>query len=167
MVYQTASRRQNWIFADLKELLAKATPPRSGDMLAGIAASSAEEAVAARICLADVPLKRFLTEAVVPYETDEITRLIIDAHEAAAFAPVSHMTVEEFRNFLLSEQADSQTLSRIARGVTPEMAAAVSKLMRNQDLLLVASKCRVVTLPQHHWPTPHYGCTSTTKSPDR
>src|ERR1700722_7102451 len=128
MVYQTASSRQNWIFADLKELLAKATPPRSGDMLAGIAASSAEEAVAARICLADVPLKRFLTEAVVPYEMDEITRLIIDTHEAAAFAPVSHMTVGEFRNFLLSEQADPQTLSRIACGVTPEMAAAVSKL---------------------------------------
>ena len=145
MVYQTASSRQNWIFADLKELLAKATPPRSGDMLAGIAAGSAEEAVAARICLADVPLKRFLTEAVVPYEMDEITRLIIDAHDAAAFAPVSHMTVGEFRNFLLSEQADSQTLSRIARGVTPEMAAAVSKLMRNQDLILAASKCRVVT----------------------
>lgn len=106
MVYQTSSSRQNWVFADLKELMAKATPPRSGDMLAGIAASSAEEAVAARICLADVPLKRFLTDAVVPYETDEITRLIIDGHDAAAFAPVSHMTVGEFRNFLLSEQAD-------------------------------------------------------------
>src|SRR3984893_9641299 len=145
MVYQTASSRQNWVFADLKELMAKATPPRSGDMLGGIAAGSAEEAVAARICLADLPLKRFLTEAVVPYEMDEITRLIIDAHDAVAFAPVSHMTVGEFRNFLLSEQADSQTLSRIARGVTPEMAAAVSKLMRNQDLILAASKCRVVT----------------------
>ena len=143
MVYQTASTRQNWVFADLKELMAKATPPRSGDMLAGIAAGSAEEAVAARICLADVPLKRFLTEAVVPYEMDEITRLIIETHEAAAFAPVSHMTVGEFRNFLLSEQADLKPWSRIARGVTPEMAAAVSKLMRNQDLLLVAGKCRV------------------------
>jgi ethanolamine ammonia-lyase large subunit len=155
MVYQTASSRQNWVFADLKELMAKATPPRSGDMLAGIAAGSAEEAVAARICLADVPLKRFLTEAVVPYEMDEITRLIIDTHEAAAFAPVSHMTVGEFRNFLLSEQADSQTLSRIACGVTPEMAAAVSKLMRNQDLLLVASKCRVVTRFRNTIGLPH------------
>jgi ethanolamine ammonia-lyase large subunit len=145
MVYQTASTRQNWVFADLKELMAKATPPRSGDMLAGIAAGSAEEAVAARICLADVPLKQFLTEALVPYETDEITRLILDTHDTAAFVPISHMTVGEFRNFLLSEQVDSQTLNRIARGVTPEMAAAVTKLMRNQDLMLAASKCRVVT----------------------
>jgi ethanolamine ammonia-lyase large subunit len=145
MVYQTASTRQNWVFADLKELMAKATPPRSGDMLAGIAAGSAEEAVAARICLADVPLKQFLNEVLVPYETDEVTRLILDTHDAAAFAPISHMTVGEFRNFLLSEQADSQMLNRIARGVTPEMAAAASKLMRNQDLILAASKCRVVT----------------------
>jgi ethanolamine ammonia-lyase large subunit len=145
MAYQTASSRQNWVFADMKELMAKATPPRSGDTLAGIAANSAEEAVAARFCLADVPLKKFLAEAVVPYETDEITRLIQDTHDVEAFAPISHMTVGEFRNFLLSEAAGPQTLSRIARGVTPEMAAAASKLMRNQDLMLAASKCRVVT----------------------
>jgi ethanolamine ammonia-lyase large subunit len=155
MVYQTASTRQNWVFADLKELMAKATPPRSGDMLAGIAAGSAEEAVAARICLADVPLKRFLTEGLVPYETDEIARLIIDGHDTAAFAPISHMTVGEFRNFLLSEQADSLTLSGIARGVTPEMAAAVSKLMRNQDLILAASKCRVTTRFRNTIGLPH------------
>jgi ethanolamine ammonia-lyase large subunit len=145
MVYQTKTSRQSWVFADLKQLMAKATPPRSGDMLAGIAAGSAEEAVAARICLADVPLKTFLAEALVPYETDEVTRLILDTHDTVAFAPISHMTVGEFRNFLLSEQADTETLSQIARGVTPEMAAAVSKLMRNQDLILAASKCKVVT----------------------
>jgi ethanolamine ammonia-lyase large subunit len=155
MAYQTASSRQNWVFADLKELMARATPSRSGDMLAGIAAGSAEEAVAARICLADVPLKRFLTEAVVPYETDEITRLILDTHDAAAFAPISHMTVGEFRNFLLSERSDTQTLSSIARGVTPEMAAAVSKLMRNQDLILAASKCRIVTRFRNTIGLPH------------
>jgi ethanolamine ammonia-lyase large subunit len=145
MTYQATTNRQHWVFADLKEVLAKATPLRSGDLLAGIAAGSAEEAVAARMCLADIPLKTFLTEAVAPYETDEVTRLIIDSHDSAAFAPVSHMTVGDFRNFILSEQADSQTLSRLARGVTPEMAAAVSKLMRNQDLILAASKCEVVT----------------------
>ena len=145
MTYHATSGRQHWVFADLKELLAKATPLRSGDVLAGIAAGSAEEAVAARMCLAEVPLKTFVAEAVVPYETDEITRLIIDNHDAAAFALVSHLTVGDFRNFLLSEQADSQTLSRIARGITPEMAAAVSKLMRNQDLILAARKCGVVT----------------------
>src|SRR5580704_7812310 len=114
MPYQATSGRQHWVFADLKELLAKATPLRSGDLLAGIAAGSAEEAVAARMCLADVPLKTFLAEAVVPYETDEVTRLIIDNHDAAAFVPVSHMTVGDFRNFILSEQADSRTLSRLA-----------------------------------------------------
>ena len=145
MAYQSTSNRQHWVFADLKEVLAKATPARSGDLLAGIAANSAEEAVAARMCLADVPLKTFLAEAVVPYESDEITRLIIDSHDAVAFAPVAHMTVGDFRNYLLSEQADTRTLSRLAHGITPEMAAAVSKLMRNQDLILAASKCRVVS----------------------
>src|SRR5579863_5555305 len=145
MAYRIASKRQKWVFADLKELLAKATPLRSGDVLAGIAAGSAEEAMAARMCLADAPLKTFLAEAVVPYETDEVTRLIMDRHDAAAFAPLSHMTVGDFRNFLLSEQADAKTLSKLAGGVTPEMAAAVSKLMRNQDLILAARRCEVVT----------------------
>ncbi|MFG1430511.1 ethanolamine ammonia-lyase subunit EutB [Xanthobacter sp. V2C-4] len=132
-------------FADLKDLMAKATPPRSGDMLAGIAAASAEENVAAKMCLAEVPLKAFLSEALVPYEEDEVTRLILDEHDAAAFAPVSAMTVGDFRDFLLSEQATPEVLASLARGLTPEMVAAVSKIMRNQDLILVAKKCRVVT----------------------
>ncbi len=132
-------------FADLKDLMAKATPPRSGDMLAGIAAASAEENVAAKMCLAEVPLKAFLSEALVPYEEDEVTRLILDEHDAAAFAPVSAMTVGDFRDFLLSEQATPGVLAGLARGLTPEMVAAVSKIMRNQDLILVARKCRVVT----------------------
>ncbi|MFG1417100.1 ethanolamine ammonia-lyase subunit EutB [Xanthobacter sp. V0B-10] len=132
-------------FADLKDLMAKATPPRSGDMLAGIAAASAEENVAAKMCLAEVPLKAFLSEALVPYEEDEVTRLILDEHDAAAFAPVSAMTVGDFRDFLLSEQATPEVLAGLARGLTPEMVAAVSKIMRNQDLILVAKKCRVVT----------------------
>ncbi|MFG1400575.1 ethanolamine ammonia-lyase subunit EutB [Xanthobacter sediminis] len=132
-------------FADLKDLMAKATPPRSGDMLAGIAAASAEENVAAKMCLAEVPLKVFLSEALVPYEEDEVTRLILDEHDAAAFAPVSAMTVGDFRDFLLSEQATPGVLAGLARGLTPEMVAAVSKIMRNQDLILVARKCRVVT----------------------
>jgi ethanolamine ammonia-lyase large subunit len=145
MAYQIALNRQNWVFADLKELLAKATPLRAGDVLAGIAAGSAEEAVAARMRLADVPLKTFLSEALVPYETDEVTRLIADTHDAMAFAPISHMTVGEFRDFLLSDRTDAQCLTRSACGVTPEMAAAVSKLMRNQDLILAARKCRVIS----------------------
>ncbi|BAF89562.1 ethanolamine ammonia-lyase large subunit [Azorhizobium caulinodans ORS 571] len=142
-VHQVGSRR--FAFADLKELMAKATPPRSGDMLAGIAAATAEENVAAKMALADVPLKTFLSEALVPYETDEVTRLIIDGHDAAAFAPVSAFTVGDFRDWLLSEAADSAALARLAPGLTPEMVAAVSKLMRNQDLILIAKKCRVVT----------------------
>jgi ethanolamine ammonia-lyase large subunit len=136
---------KSYAFADLKELMAKATPPRSGDMLAGIAAASAEENVAAKMGLAEVPLKAFLSEALVPYETDEVTRLILDGHDRAAFAPVSALTVGDFRDFLLSDAATPQALAALAPGLTPEMAAAVSKIMRNQDLILAARKCRVVT----------------------
>ncbi|MFG1359376.1 ethanolamine ammonia-lyase subunit EutB [Xanthobacter pseudotagetidis] len=136
---------RSYVFADLKELMAKATPPRSGDMLAGIAAASAEENVAAKMCLAEVPLKTFLSEALVPYEADEVTRLILDGHDRAAFAPVSALTVGDFRDFLLSDAATPQALARLAPGLTPEMAAAASKIMRNQDLILAARKCRVVT----------------------
>lgn len=132
-------------FASLKELLAKATPLRSGDVLAGVAAASARERVAAQLALADVPLSLFLNEALVPYEDDEVTRLIIDSHTRAAFAPISHLCVGDFRDWLLDDTTDTQTLSHVAAGITPEMAAAVSKLMRLQDLVLVARKCRVVT----------------------
>ncbi|MDO8944402.1 MAG: ethanolamine ammonia-lyase subunit EutB [Desulfobacterales bacterium] len=132
-------------FADLKELLAKASPERSGDALAGIMATSAAERIAARMLLADLPLQRFLDEALIPYEEDEVTRLIIDSHDAAAFAAVSSLTVGEFREWLLSDQTDGVALTTVAAGITPEMAAAVSKLMRNQDLIAVARKCRVVT----------------------
>ncbi|WP_439520386.1 ethanolamine ammonia-lyase subunit EutB [Hydrogenophaga sp.] len=132
-------------FADLRALLACASPPRSGDELAGLAAQSAQQRVAAREVLADLPLKQFLHDAVVPYEDDEITRLIIDGHDAAAFAPVAHLTVGGFRDWLLSDAADTTTLQALASGLTPEMVAAVSKLMRNQDLILVASRCHVVT----------------------
>ena len=125
--------------------MARATPLRSGDLLAGVAAGSAQERVAAQMALADVPLARFLSDALVPYEEDEITRLIVDTHDAAAFAPLRHLTVGDFRNWLLSDAADSATLAAVAPGITPEMAAAVSKIMRNQDLILVAKKCRVVT----------------------
>ena len=132
-------------FPDLKTLLAKATPARSGDQLAGVAAASDEERVAAQMALAELPLRTFLSEAVVPYEIDEVTRLIIDTHDAVAFAPVASLTVGDFRNWLLTEKADSAALAVLAPGLTPEMVAAVSKIMRNQDLILVARKCRVVT----------------------
>jgi ethanolamine ammonia-lyase large subunit len=132
-------------FRDLKDLMAKATPARSGDYLAGVAASSAEERVAAQMTLAALPLGIFLQEVVIPYESDEVTRLIIDSHDAQAFEPVCHMTVGDFRDWLLSDQADEVSLTALAPGITPEMAAAVSKIMRVQDLILVAKKCRVVT----------------------
>lgn len=132
-------------FADLKELLAKASPLRSGDQLAGLAADTYEENVAAKLALADVPLKRFLEEPVVPYEQDEISRLIIDEHDQQAFAAISSFTVGQFRNWLLSDLSDVQSLIQMRAGLTPEMLAAVSKLMRNQDLIYVASKCHVVT----------------------
>ena len=132
-------------FADLPDLLAKASPERSGDQLAGIAAESAQQRVAARQALAELPLKALLQQPVVPYELDEVTRLIVDGHDAAAFAPVAHLTVGEWRDWLLSDAAAPDTLAALAPGLTPEMVAAVSKLMRNQDLMAVARKCRVVT----------------------
>lgn len=130
---------------NLKDLLAKATPARSGDELAGIAARTAEERVAAQMQLADLPLRTFLDEAVIPYETDEVTRLIIDTHDSAAFQPVLHLTVGEFRDWLLNDEVTGEVLASLAKGITPEMAAAVSKLMRVQDLVTVAAKIRVVT----------------------
>jgi ethanolamine ammonia-lyase large subunit len=145
MAYSHSIRNINYCFKDLKDLLAKASPPRSGDNLAGIAATTAVERMAAKMCLADLPLPVFLSEAVIPYEADEVTRLITDRHDGVAFAEISHLTVGDFRNWLLANSTDEATLSRIAPGITPEMAAAVSKLMRNQDLVLAAKKCRVVT----------------------
>lgn len=136
---------QVWRFDSLHELLAKASPARSGDYLAGVAAGSAAERVAAQMALADVPLKHFLNESVIPYEKDEITRLIVDTHDVGAFSVVSHMTVGGLRNWLLSDDADDSALRLLAPGLTPEMAAAVSKIMRVQDLVLVASKIRVIT----------------------
>ncbi|MGY0830247.1 ethanolamine ammonia-lyase subunit EutB [Azospirillum argentinense] len=132
-------------FPDLKTLLARASPPRSGDALAGLIAASAAERVAAQMALADLPLRHFLSEAVVPYEADEVTRLIVDSHDGAAFAPVAHLTVGGFRDWLLSEAADAAALTALAPGLTPEMVAAVSKIMRLQDLIAVAAKTRVVT----------------------
>jgi ethanolamine ammonia-lyase large subunit len=132
-------------FRDLKDLLAKATPVRSGDELAGIAACSSVERVAAQMALADLPLTAFMNEALVPYETDEVTRLIVDTHDTAAFAPIASLTVGGFRDKLLSHEATTEFLAALAPGVTPEMAAAVSKLMRVQDLIAVARKIRVIT----------------------
>lgn len=148
--------QRRYTFADLKTLLAKATPLRSGDQLAGLCAGSGEERVAAQFALADLPLSVFLNEAVVPYESDEVTRLIIDTHDNAAFAPISHLTVGGLRDWLLSDEATAPVLAALALGLTPEMAAAVAKISRLQDLMVMASKCSVVTrfrntigLPNH------------------
>jgi len=134
-----------YVFDDLKTLLARASPARSGDRLAGIAAASGEERVAARMALAELPLSEFLKTELVPYETDEVTRLIADTHDAEAFAPVASKTVGEFRDFLLAHETTAETLAALAAGLTPEVAAAVSKLMRNQDLIAAARKVSVVT----------------------
>src|SRR5262245_36326376 len=143
--YSTSLRNVAYSFADLRELLARASPPRSGDRLAGLAAGSDAERVAAQTILADVPLQRFLEELLIPYESDEVTRLIIDSHDAKAFAPVPDLTVGAFREWLLAYETTTDRLTALAPGLTPEMVAAVSKLCRNQDLVLIASKCRVVT----------------------
>lgn len=132
-------------FHDLKTVLAAATPFRSGDQLAGLAAQSAEQRIAARYVLADLPLRTFLEDLVVPYEADEITRLIVDGHDRAAFAPIAHLTVGAFREWLLANETDAEVLHAVAPGITPEMAAAVCKLMRNQDLIAVARKISVTS----------------------
>ena len=143
--YHHTIAARSYVFTDLKDLLAKASPARSGDSLAGVIAENAQERVAAQMALADLPLATFLNDCVIPYETDEVTRLIIDEHDDEAFSVISHLTVGDFRNWLLSDTADTTTLQKIAPGVTPEMAAAVSKIMRIQDLVAVSQKCRVIS----------------------
>jgi ethanolamine ammonia-lyase large subunit len=144
-MYQQTIRNITYHFPDLKTLMARATPRRSGDELAGVAAKSAQERVAAQMALAEIPLKTFLTEHLIPYEKDEVTRLIIDSHDAQTFSSVSHLTVGDFRDYLLLETTDKQTLTNLQKGLTPEMVAAVSKIMRIQDLITVASKSEVIT----------------------
>jgi ethanolamine ammonia-lyase large subunit len=143
--WRTQIGARSYQFASLRELMAKAAPRRAGDELAGVAAASAEERVAAQMILADVPLAHFLAEPLVPYETDEVSRLILDQHSAAAFAPVAGLTVGAFREWILAYETDAPALAAVAPGLTPEMAAAAAKLMSNQDLILAARKCRVVT----------------------
>ena len=144
-MYRAAIGARNYRFPDLVTLLAKASPMRSGDALAGVAAETGEERVAAQFALADLPLNNFLHEVVVPYECDEVTRLIIDGHDKVAFAPIAHLTVGAFRDWLLSDEASGPALAVLAPGVTPEMAAAVAKICSLQDLMVIAAKCRVVT----------------------
>ena len=145
MDFQHTINGKTYAFSDLKTLLAKATPLRSGDMMAGLSATTYEERVAAQLTLADMPLNTFLNELVVPYETDEISRLIIDSHDQEAFKTISHLTVGGFRDWLLLEETDDDVLRCLHGGIMPEMAAAVSKIMRNQDLIMVAKKIAVIT----------------------
>ena len=144
MAYSYSIRNINYRFDDLKDLLAKASPPRSGDYLAGIAATTAVERMAARMCLADLPLSIFLSEAVIPYEADEVTRLIIDRHDGVAFSEISHLTVGDFRDWLLADSTDEATLSRVAPGITSEMAAAVTDLERRIDAARSGGRRRIV-----------------------
>src|SRR5512147_2163048 len=144
-MYKHTIGNKTYQFTDLKTLLAKASPERSGDRLAGIAAESHQERAAAQFALADVPLAKFLEEPIIPYEEDEVTRLIVDNHDREAFGPASHFTVGDFRNWLLTDKADAAALRSLSPGIMPEMAAAVSKIMGLQDLVAVARKCRVVT----------------------
>jgi len=145
MSYVSTIAATRYVFEDLRTLLAKASPARAGDRIAGLSAQSAEERIAARMALADMPLKNFLSDALVPYEQDDVTQLIVDSHDAQAFAPIAALTIGGFRDWLLSDEATGETLKALAPGVTPEMAAAVSKLMRNQDLILAARKISNVT----------------------
>ena len=143
--YKYILGQRTFEFNDLKDLMAKATPARSGDRLAGVAAENSEQRAVAQMLLADLPLKTFLQDLLIPYEEDEVTRLIVDDHDLVAFSLISHLTVGDFRNWLLSDLATPEVLAQVRPGITPEMAAAVSKIMRNQDLILVAKKCHVIT----------------------
>jgi ethanolamine ammonia-lyase large subunit len=143
--YKYVLGQRTFEFNDLKDLMAKATPARSGDRLAGVAAENSEQRAIAQMLLAEQPLKIFLQQVLIPYEDDEVTRLIIDEHDLIAFSLISHLTVGDFRNWLLSDLATPEVLAQVRPGITPEMAAAVCKIMRNQDLILVAKKCHVTT----------------------
>jgi ethanolamine ammonia-lyase large subunit len=145
MPYRHTVRGISHTFADLRMLLAQATPLRSGDQLAGIAAENAEQRAIAQMALAELPLAVFIEDLVIPYEADEVTRLIIDTHDKAAFTPIASFTVGELRDWLLSDAATTERLSALSPGLTPEMVAAVSKIMRVQDLIYVAGKCQVTT----------------------
>jgi len=145
MTYSTTYKNGVYSFKTLGELLAKASPERSGDQLAGIAASSQLERVLARVCLAEVPLRDFLEHPLIAPEDDEVTRLILESHNKEAFRPIASFTVGELRDFLLLESTDGAALEQVTWGLTPEMVAAASKLMRNQDLIAVARKRQVVT----------------------
>ena len=142
----TTLRGTRYVFPDLKGLMAKASPLRSGDCLAGVAAESATERVAAQMTLADLPIVTFLREAVIPYEEDDVTRLIVDRRDDSALAPLAHLTVGGLRDWLLSDSPTTSELAAAAPGLTPEMVAAVSKICRNQDLIAIAAKCGVVRL---------------------
>jgi ethanolamine ammonia-lyase large subunit len=144
-IYKYSLLKEVFKFSSLADLMAKASPLRSGDVLAGVAAASEKERAVAQLCLADVPLKRFLNEALVPYEDDEVTRLILDEHDGQNFKKISHLTIGDFRNYLLSDACDEIMIQSLHKAITPEMAAAVSKIMRNQDLIFVAKKCQVIT----------------------
>lgn len=163
MSFQFTLGQTRYHFKDLRTLLAKATPARSGDYLAGIAAANHQERVAAQWALAELPLRHFLQEAVIPYETDEVTRLILDSHDPQAFAAISHLTVGDFRNWLLAA-TDSSQLAAIRNGLTAEMVAAVSKIMRIQDLVSVARKCQVTSAFRNRIGQP--GCFSTRLQPN-
>jgi ethanolamine ammonia-lyase large subunit len=144
-MYSATVRGEHYNFPNLAALMAQASPLRSGDLLAGVAAESEEARVGAQFALADLPLRTFLNEHVVPYDIDDVTRLIADSHDGDAFAPVAHLTVGGLRDWLLSDDATSDVLAALAPGITPEMAAAVCKISRIQDLMVIAAKCQVVT----------------------
>jgi ethanolamine ammonia-lyase large subunit len=150
-MYKYVLGQRTFEFRDLKDLMAKATPARSGDRLAGVAAENAEQRVVAQMLLAEQPLKIFLQNLLIPYESDEITRLIIDDHDLVAFSLISHLTIGDFRNWLLSDLATPEILAQVRPGITPEMAAAVSKIMRNQDLISRQKMPCHNGLSQYYW----------------
>lgn len=145
MSYHHTIRGERFVFADLRELLAKANEEKSGDRLAGIAAGTERERVAAKLALSEVPLDDILQRPLIDPDHDDVSRLILERHDATAFAPIRGLTVGQFREYLLADNVGETELRQLAPGITPELAAAVAKLMGNKDLVLVARKIRQVT----------------------
>jgi ethanolamine ammonia-lyase large subunit len=145
MPYQTTVRSEHFPFADLREVLARANEEKSGDSLAGLAARTERERVAAKLVLADIRLSEIVDQPLIDPDHDDVSRLILDTLDQDAFRPFRALTVGEFREYLLDDGVGEEPLHALRWAITPEVAAAVAKLMSNKDLVLVAGKIRNVT----------------------
>lgn len=145
MNLSTTIRGERFVFDDLRDLFARANEPKAGDQLAGIAAQSMRERAAARRVLADLSLREIVDHPVIDPTQDEVSRLIVESHDREAFAAIADFSVGQFREWLLDDSTDGEAIAAVRAGITPEVAASTARLMGNLDLMVAASKVRVVT----------------------